>query len=242
MSTDDGYISNYLIHWTGKKGDPCGAETLSIIASTCELLFSYNRIHTFDMYHQIHEKMICFTDVPLTHSLHHCQRYGRFGIAFQKLKLMNMGAQPVFYVSHVWKDDMDIIYKFLQEQTENTTLEPTLFRALHRHFYFMQRFSDKRADEKDIYYYEREWRLGSQSLPTLEELDRANAKYHCIEEGYPRYIGKRRVNGEDEYFAFEPDDVAFLIAPDSWKVSIKNPHCFRIESYENFILELDKAY
>jgi hypothetical protein len=50
-----------------------------------------------------HEKMVCFTDVPLRHSNEHCNRYGRFGIAFHKLKMMNVGAQPVFYASHACK-------------------------------------------------------------------------------------------------------------------------------------------
>jgi len=62
---DNGYISNYLIHWTGKHGDEKGAEVLSIIASTCRLLLSYNCLHIFDINHEIHEKMVCFTDVPL---------------------------------------------------------------------------------------------------------------------------------------------------------------------------------
>ena len=235
ITKDDGYISDFLIHWTGKRGDHSGAKTLSIVASTCELLLSYNSIHVFDFYHEIHEKMVCFTDVPLAHSLQHCQRYGRFGIAFHKLKLMNVGAQPVFYVSHVWKRDMNTIFKFLQEQNKNTTLGKDLFRALHRHFYFMQRFSDKRADEHDTYYYEREWRLGAHSLPTLAELGRPNAKYHCIEEGYTRYIGKRRVEGNNEYFIFDPDDVAFLIIPNSLMENIKNPYRFEVKPYEALI-------
>jgi hypothetical protein len=145
---DNGYISDYLIHWTGKQDDQCGADVLSIIGSTCKLKLSYNRIHVFDWYHEIHEKMACFTDVPLSHSIQHCQRYGQFGIAFHKLKLMNVGAQPVFYASHACKRDMDVIFKFLQDQVKNTTIDPILFRALHRHFYIIQRFSDDRADRQ----------------------------------------------------------------------------------------------
>lgn len=125
---------------------------------------AFNRLHLFDMYYEIHEKMVCFTDVPLSHSIQHCQLYGRFGIAFHKLKLMNVGAQPVFYASHACKRDMNIIFKFLQEQESNRTIDPILFRSLHQHFYFVQRLSDGRADGKDTFYYEREWRLGEQSL------------------------------------------------------------------------------
>ena len=118
---DNGYISDYLIHWTGKNGDEHGATILGIISSTLRLLLSYNRIHLFDWTHKIHERMVCFTDVPLLHSNAHCKLYGRFGIAFKKLKLMNVGAQPVFYASHACKRDMDTIFKFLQEQAKDTT-------------------------------------------------------------------------------------------------------------------------
>lgn len=129
--------------------------------------------------------MVCFTDVPLRHSSEHCKRYGRFGIAFQKLKLMNVGAQPVFYASHACKRDMDTIFHFLQEQVQQTTLPSNLFRALHRHFYFIQRLSDGRADGHDTFYYEREWRLGEQTLVPEEKLRRPNAKYWSQREGYP---------------------------------------------------------
>ena len=44
--TDAGYVSDYLIHWTGKDDDAQGADVLSTtIASSRELLLSYNRIH-----------------------------------------------------------------------------------------------------------------------------------------------------------------------------------------------------
>ena len=151
ISQDNGYISNYLIHWTGRDGDDRGAEFLSSIASTCKLRLSYNKLHIFDFYHEIREKMVCFTDVPLAHSAEHCKRYGRFGIAFHKLKLMNVGAQPVFYASHACKRDMDVIFKFLQDQARATTIDPTLFRALHRHFYFIQRLSDDRRMAKILF-------------------------------------------------------------------------------------------
>lgn len=232
ISHDDGYISDYLTHWTGKKEDKSGAETLSTIASTRRLLLSYNKLHIFDFNHEIHEKMVCFTDVPLSHSAQHCQRYGRFGIAFHKLKLMNAGAQPVFYASHVYKHDMDVIFKFLQEQVKCTTIDPALFRALHHHFYFIQRLSDNKADGKDTFYYEREWRLGEQSLFPPEKLDRPNAKYLCQQEGYPPNTGRLLKDGNNIYFDFDKEDVAFLIVPKDWHDKIKNPHRFLIRPYK----------
>ena len=237
---DNGYISDYLIHWTGKDGYEKGAEVLSIIASSCQLLLSYNRLHIFDIYHEIHEKMVCFTDVPLSHSIQHCRRYGRFGIAFFNLKLMNVGAQPVFYANHTCKRDMDVIFKFLQDQAENTTIDPTLFRALHRHFSFTKRLSDGRADRKDTFYYEREWRLGEQTLVPPEKMDRPNAEYWCLQEGYPPYTGRLVRDGDKVYFDFDKEYVAFLVAPRDWQDKIKNPQQFFICTYEEMVNDTKK--
>jgi hypothetical protein len=214
MNQDNGYISDYLVHWTGKKGDEAGAVILSLIASTCHLLLSYNKLHIIDMYHEIHEKMVCFTDVPLSHAAQHCNRYGRFGIAFHKLSLMNVGVQPVFYATHANDSDLHVIFKFLQEQVLNTTIDTKLFKALHRHFYFTQAFSEGKADEKDTFYYEREWRLGAQNLAPAEMFKRPdNPHYYIQQAGYSRHHGKLIVDGEKEYFEFNKEHVAFLIRP-----------------------------
>jgi hypothetical protein len=239
VKADNGYISDYLVHWTGKNGDDRGAEVLSLIASTCRLLLSYNVFHILDIYRKIHEKMVCFTDVPLSHARQHCKSYGRFGIAFHKLRLMNVGAQPVFYTTHANKHDLDIIFDFLQEQSLTTSIETSVFAALQRHFYFMQTFSEGRADKKDTYYYQREWRLGKQNLAPVEMWNRPdNPKYHIIQAGYPRYCGKLFVDGEQEYFQFCKSDVAFLISPQPWKARIQNPHEFQIEDYEQLVNDL----
>jgi hypothetical protein len=233
--SDNGYISDYLIHWTGKQGDDQGARILSIIARTLRLLLSYNDLHMFDWSHKICEKMVCFTDVPLRHSDEHCARYGKFGIAFRKLKLMNVGTQPVFYASHACKRDMSTIFKFLQEQVHDTTLDPDLFRALHRHFYFIQCLSDERADARDTFYYEREWRLGEQTLVPEAKLQRPNAKYHAQQEGYPPYTGRLVEEDGNSYFQFDREDVAFLIVPADHLSAVKNPHGFPVETYEDLV-------
>lgn len=233
MKRDNGYISDYLVHWTGKNGDKAGAEILSRIASTCQLLLTYNVFHILDIYNKIREKMVCFTDIPLLHAAQHCNHYGRFGIAFHKLKLMNVGTQPVFYATHANKEDMDVIFKFLHAQNQITTIEANIFNALHRHFYFMQIFSEAKADGKYTYYYEREWRLGKQNLAPVEMWNRPdNPVYHIQKAGYSHYNGKLFIDGEMEYFQFCEEDVAFLISPRDWKTEILNPHVFPIYDYE----------
>lgn len=237
---DNGYISNYLTHWTGKKNSCEGSKILSIISSSCQLLLSYNQIHIFDYTFEIHEKMICFTDVPFSHSIDHCKRYGQFGIAFHKPRLIKIGAQPVHYTTHTNKRDLDRIFKFIQDQTKKLTIDQDLFRAFHRHFYLMQRYSEVKAGDTDGFYYEREWRLGEQSLVLPEKLDRPNAKFHCIQEGYLPYIGKMVRKGDKSYFEFNHEDVAFIIVPKNSKGNINNPHRFDIIDYEDLILTLTK--
>lgn len=242
--TDDGYISNYLTHWTGtddkrRVSDAEGARVLSLIASTRRLRLSYNPVYRRDWSNVIHGKMACFTDVPIQKSVPHCTKYGRFGITFHKLPLMNVGAQPVFYTSHVWKRDIDIIFDFLRDQVRKPTLDTNLIRALHHHFYFTQHFSKDRADSNDEFYYEREWRLGAQSLPTAEELNRDNAKFYCVQEGYPPYIddriGFRVVEGDHEYFSFQNAVVAFLVVPSDWTAKVENPHGFEVRAFEDLV-------
>jgi hypothetical protein len=150
---------------------------------------------------------------------------------------MNVGAQPVFYASHACRSDMNKIFHFLQEQVRNTTLPDDLFQALHRHFYFIQRLSDSRADGHDTFYYEREWRLGEQTLVPEEKLLRPNAKYWCKEEGYPPYTGRLVTEGDKSYFVFNKEDIACLIAPRKYHEKVKNPHGFHIEAYEDIVQE-----
>lgn len=239
MNPDNGYISDYLVHWTGKGGDEAGTKILSLIASTCQLLLSYNKLHIIDFNHEIREKMVCFTDVPLLHASQHCKRYGRFGIAFHKRSLINVGVQPVFYATHANNADLHVIFKFLQEQVQETTIDTTLFKALHRHFYYVQRFSDGRDDAKDAFYYEREWRLGEQNLVPAEMFERTDNPYsHIIKAGYPRYHGKLSVDGEKKYFYFKKECVAFLISPRNWQAKIYNPHSFPVHDYEEFVNDL----
>ena len=119
---------------------------------------------------------------------------------------------------------MDTIFHFLQEQVQKPTLPDDLFRALHRHFYFIQPLSDGRADSHDAFYYEREWRIGEQTLKSEEK-------------PYSPYTGRLVTENDKPYFAFTAEDVAFLIAPRDCHAKVVNPHGFPIEAYENLIPE-----
>ncbi|MEN6624800.1 MAG: abortive infection system antitoxin AbiGi family protein [Candidatus Sumerlaeia bacterium] len=230
---DDGYISNYLTHWTGKFSDEDGVKNLNSIIAGRRLLLSENVIHTIDYLHLVKGRMVCFTDVPFRFSSHHCGKYGRFGIVFKKNNLIHIGAQPVFYSSHIYKRDMNKVFNFIKEQTENLTIPEDVYRSICRHFYFMQAFSDGQTDSPEAFYYEREWRLGEQTLLTKEAQAEPNPPYRLlIERGLPYPPGLLVEDGDKVYFGFNESDVAYLIAPKKW-ISEINHNGFMIEAYED---------
>lgn len=240
--TDNGYISDNLIHWTGKNGDDDGVQNLSAIVSTCRLRLSYNRVHILDIRHELHEKMVCFTDVPIQHSREHCLRYGKFGVAFDKKQLMFVGAQPVFYAPIAAQKDMNIIFNFFLAQQKEPTLPVRILDALHRHFFLTQRLSDGPQFARNTFYYEREWRLGEQNLKTEEEHARemkAWADGNDQEGTYQAYFGRLVRDGDKSFFAFDSEQVAFLVAPRGCHSRIKNPHCFPVEAYEDLVPHRD---
>lgn len=230
-TADDGYISNFLIHWCGR-GTSVQEQVsiLSNIATSCRLLLSPNPFF-FDGGLEIRENMICFTDVPLRHSAQHCAKYSRFGIAFKKPRLMNKGAQPVQYISHTFKRDLSIVYRYLMKELEKQTLDDKVFRAFHRHFFYMQEFSEGRADAKDAHYYEREWRLGEFTLVP----DGESKGMFSIENRIGPYFGDLvQMNGKN-YFQFELEDIAFLISPGDAIRSLVNPHEFDVRAFEELV-------
>lgn len=227
---DDGHTSKYLVHWTGRKDEQSGLENLSAIARTCRLRLSQNEFF-FDGALRVVENMACFTDVPLWHSLPHCQRYGRYAIVFDKAKLMARGAQPVFYFTHVFKRDMSTIYNFIMSQMEKATIPSDVFEAIHRHFFYAQEFSAGSVTDPTANYYEREWRLGEFSLiPENEDI----AAY-CFNHRLPLCIGRSSTDENGIHFIIDPQDVAFLVAPQSHVAMVNNPHSFPVYSFESIV-------
>jgi len=100
------YISSFLTHWVGRS---CSSDDerydilISKILYRRELLFSYNPIPFTSRYGGLRTKdswginMVCFTDMPLSMSEEHCNKYSRFGIAFHKAPLANCLVCPVAY-------------------------------------------------------------------------------------------------------------------------------------------------
>lgn len=236
VALDNGYISDFLIHWTGKKGFRSGFVNLTSILTKKRLKLGYNPFVWLDFRNAVADKMVCFTDVPIQHSRIHCRKYGKFGIAFSKRLLANIGAHPVFYYTHTSQQDIKKIINFLLADDHTTAIPRDIFAALKRHFYFCQEYGRNRIDSRDALYYEREWRLGEQNLD--EQHGQNGVKYRRVLEDKPRYFGKLVREGHESFMEFDDQDVAFLILPRRYKNMFRKTfreRCWEIKFYEDIV-------
>ena len=179
----DNYISNTLVHWTGRgKDNENSFEILKSIISKQIIYLSYcpnygTPTENPTVRDNINDKktmMVCFTDLPLIYSNEFCSKFGTFGIGFKKEKMIEYGANPVLYTTKKHIDRIEnvngLINKLLGEEVDREwrgEMERYQFTAeqlysLHEFFGFTQEYSYK---ERDINYYQREWRLNYDTLP-----------------------------------------------------------------------------
>ena len=133
--------------------------------------------------------VVCFCDIPVGDLDIHMEKYGQFGIAFQKEFLLEQGALPVMYVPSNGRpallpypgygrgrvatqsssfDEFWKRYGRLCEAAKGLpNREPwhddlrTMIKFLDAHVLSHQKFFDARLQdwEADNYYFEREWRI-----------------------------------------------------------------------------------
>jgi hypothetical protein len=220
------YISNTLVHWTGRgKNDDEAFEALINILKTQLLYLSYcpnygtptSTPSTRDNLNDRKTMMICFTDLPLRYSKIFCSKFGRFGIGFKKERMMGYGANPVLYtttqhlprikninalINKLMSEDIDREWKEEMERYQFTSQQ---LYSLFEFFGFTQEYSYK---DRDINYYQREWRLNYETLPI--EPGKGAEKV-----GYGGMHGL--VNGKFMCeMKFSLDDIDFIIIPKSY--------------------------
>lgn len=211
------YINNELVHWTGRNvSNDVAFKTLSSICEEEVLRLTFCPRYVQDKFRP-DTAMVCFTDVPLRYSREHCGIFGRFGIAFHKQKMIEYGANPVFYTTgqHLQriKEIAELtaeLYEYYRdrewrEDFESYQFTDAQFLSLHETTEFSQEYSYKNADEANyVTYYQREWRL------TFNSLDFAGGSS-------PHLPGKScfYIRGGNSYqiFKFAAADVAYLIVP-----------------------------
>jgi hypothetical protein len=227
------FINNTLVHWTGRnKNDENAFEVLKKIISSQKIYLSYCPNHPTPVdepstRENINDKktmMVCFTDLPLKYSKTFCKKFGTFGIGFNKKKMIEYGANPVFYTTakHLdrIKNTNSLINKLISEEIDREWKDENLnngigenyqftgeqLYALNELFGFTQEFSYKDRDEN---YYQREWRINYETLPI--EVGKGAEKI-----GYGGMHHK--VKGKflcEMKFAIE--DIDYIILPKSFK-------------------------
>jgi len=222
------YVSDELIHWTGRAKEV--SEAYQILYSICSelklrLTFCPNYVDDTKEFAQ-NTVMACFTDIPLRFSREHCSKFGEFGIAFRKPKMIGYGANPVHYTTGKHFERIKHVAKLLEHMVEmekdrewkDTPEEPYQFSedetvALKEVTEFLQEYSYKANDDAEyVTYYQREWRLAFNSLTFASSGKEP-------EPGMASFQG-----GGVRFMKFARDDVAYLVVPlkyycKAWKLA-----------------------
>lgn len=217
MASDRKYINGSLIHWTGRAKNQDTA--CSILENICREQIL--RLTYCPTYVQENLKprvaMACFTDIPLEHSHEHCSKFGQFGLAFNRQKMIEYGANPVLYTTGMHLDRIRNISNLLERMKDlekdrewRSEVEPFNFSvdetiALIEVLGLLQEYSYKNDDGTDyVTYFQREWRLTFEVLPfaggTTEHTPGMSSFY--VREGISYGV-----------FKFDKSDIEYIIAP-----------------------------
>lgn len=165
--TKPDFISSYLTHWVGRKGDE--SEHFEIVKKILsENLLRLSRCPTGDKVliqksESFYEYIVCFTDIPLAYSSEHCSQFGRFGVSFNKERFIEYGANPVLYctptMGRSYQEAINIVQEKLQEwwPMDEWDKHSRQYRSLRMLFSFLQTYEYDRDHSPN--YYQREWRI-----------------------------------------------------------------------------------
>lgn len=221
MIADRKYINSSLIHWTGRAKDQDAA--CSILENICReqiLRLTYCPTYVQGNFRP-RVAMACFTDIPIEHSHEHCAKFGQFGLAFDKKKMIEYGANPVLYTTGRHLDRVRKLSCLLERMKDlekdrewRSEVEPYNFAedetfALLEVLGLLQEYSYKNDDGTDyVTYLQREWRLTFEVLPfaggTTEHTPGSSCFYIRDETTY-------------SVFKFDKSDVEYIIAPAAYK-------------------------
>lgn len=185
------YIAKELTHFTRTYEKLCAILTERVILGGpdievsrqggTEFIFNYREDISRDAMIKVNK--VCFSDIPEGQMDIHKQKYGHFGISFDKDFIVGKGGIPVHYVPHDatinsrWANDdetradfFDRMTKKLYEHFDDLIVKSRQdeerrkkYQRLHD-FYMTQinpyyKFFDHKLSDTDInnYYFEREW-------------------------------------------------------------------------------------
>ena len=227
------HTSRHLTHWTGRK-PKSDSEKFNIISqiiknqklklSPCPHGFTNNEGTTLSV------PMVCFTETPIEHSIEHCENFGKFGVGFDRLDMIKLGANPVLYIVKERKYYQDKFNKFyweeLQEKWGAQTDVP--FEIRNNLSWFLagtQPYTDDFKGKTREYYSQREWRI-IRMLP-FGVTDAEIKKWGPINDGFD--IGEikceyetRTIDGVSTqvligWISFQKNSIKNIIVPKNYK-------------------------
>jgi len=211
------YLSNTLVHWTGRgKNDSSAMKSLSTICNEEILRLTFCPNYVSQSYNP-ETAMVCFTDIPLWNAKEHCKKFGKFGIGFKRNKMIEYGANPALYTTEKHFKRILHLSSLLSKMIDlekdrewKQEEEPYFFNedetvAFQEMLEFLQEYSYENQDQLDyVTYYQREWRIAFKSLPFAGGNTVQQPGMSCF------YIvdGKSYSN-----FKFKKTDINFIVLP-----------------------------
>lgn len=230
------FISNTLTHWTGRnKPDIEAFEIIEKIIKTRKLLLTYcPNYPRLSENRQIKTMMVCFTDIPLHLSQEHCARFGKFGIGFSKEKMIQYGANPVFYTTKEMNEKVETFISLISclqsEETDRDWRDAKLnkdigdryqftseqFHSMFELAGFMQNYQ---YGDTSVDYYQREWRINYATLPDVVGME---PQYTSGQGAIHGSIG----SGDRKQVAcsmlFDLDDIDYIVVPKVYEGQARN--------------------
>jgi len=200
--------SEILIHWTEPKHEKdefvAVEKYVALIKSIYSkgLLFSlpknedvvHGALGTLSKIPRI--PVICYTELRLSDVGKHTDRYGKMGIGFGRDWLMHdRGANPVFYVQNSGQG-------VVSTNLANIISKLDKIDGLKMFLSFVKPMSEYHEPSL-TYYDEMEWRM-------VEWTHLYRKEESQVQESDSSWFRK---DGSIAYFAFSPDDVAIIVAP-----------------------------
>ena len=192
--------------WDPKNSQHWGENTAQIISKYKQKI-SENKM--------ANPSMVCFCDIPVEDFDIHVRKYSPFGLSFKKDFIVAKGGAPVYYIPrratvcfmepHYKNDCFDkyckkiyIALDYLIVKEENDHKEERLIKFndfLYTQIFSYIKFFDHtlQEDDKDNYYFEREWRVLGNLYFKIEDVQRIIMPKNYAKpfrKDFPEYYGQ----------------------------------------------------
>ncbi len=158
--------SKILLHWTGNGKDDIETKPEADRPDLyLERLLDYYENGLFarrtseDVIRKMKVKNVvrlCFTEIRLSQTRTHSDRYGRLAIGFTRDFVMNRGGRPVIYVPFEAEAGSSLLESSIRAVYDNSLGDGTIRKSAKWIMTHVKRMSGEKAEN---YYEEMEWRL-----------------------------------------------------------------------------------